>query len=74
MEGWTLIFTCMFPQEAYMVKAYLESEEIIVVIQDSLTIQVHNFYSNAVGGVKLFVPNEQVELALDLLKKGAYIE
>lgn len=73
MDGWTIIRTFVSPQEAYLVKNYLESAGMITILQDEMTVQVNNFYSAAVGGVKLWVRNEELEECVKLLKEGRYL-
>jgi len=73
MEGWTTILTFTYPHEAYMAKARLESEGIEAVIFDDLVSQINNFYSNAIGGVKLLVRAEQAQAAYKILVDGGYI-
>lgn len=58
METFITIATFQYPHQAYIIKAKLESEGIYVLLKDELTIQAHNFLSNAIGGVKL-----QIKLA-----------
>ena len=67
------IIEFVYPYEAHLAKGLLESSNIEVVIKDELTVQVNNFYSNAIGGVKLLVEESQVEQALSILKEGGYI-
>ena len=57
----------MLPSDVVVARGRLESEGIECILQDELTVQVHNFYSQAVGGVKLQVREEEVELAKRLL-------
>lgn len=66
--------TFTLPQDAYMAKAFLESEGIKTFLKDELTVQVYNFYSNAIGGVKLQVKERDFENGLVILKKGGYIK
>lgn len=73
MNGWCIIQTFMFPQDAYMAKAYLESAGVQTMIQDELTTQVYSLYSNAIGGVKLLVPQSEAVKSMELLKEGGYI-
>lgn len=73
MYGWNIVQTFMFPQDAYMAKAYIESEGIPVLLQDEMTTQVYSLYSNAIGGVKLLVRDQDVAEALRLLGEGGYI-
>jgi hypothetical protein len=52
----------------------LESENIAVNIKDELTAQVNNFYSNAIGGVKLQVKHSDFEDAYRILLEFGYIK
>lgn len=67
MEQLTTIKTFTYPHEAYVMRGRLESEGIQTFLKDEMTVQVYNFYSNAVGGVKLQVPAEDAEKALKIL-------
>lgn len=73
MNGWEIIQTFTFPQDAYMAKAYLESAGIETLLQDEMTAQIYSFYSNAIGGVKLLVRNNDRERGLQLLTEGGYL-
>lgn len=56
--------------EAQMIQSMLEQEGITVFLQDTITAQT---YSNAMGGVKIQVPNSQAEEAHKILVDGKYI-
>lgn len=71
--NWVIVHALTFPSQAYMVQGYLESEGIETMLKDELTTQVHNFYSNALGGVKVLVKEEDLELAQAVLKQGGYL-
>ena len=73
MENWKTIITFTHPEEAHLAKGYLDSEGIETVIQDEMTTQVNHFFSNAIGGVKLLIKEQDYETALKSLKKGGYI-
>ena len=73
MDNFKTIITFTLPQEAYLAKGFLESEGIETIIKDELTAQVYNFFSNAIGGVKLQVKESDWENGLAILKKGGYI-
>ncbi|MCK9305245.1 MAG: DUF2007 domain-containing protein [Bacteroidales bacterium] len=73
MDNWKTIISFTYPHEAHMAKGYLESEGIETLIQDEMTVQVNNFYSNAIGGVKILIRDKDYEEALKILKKGGYI-
>ncbi len=53
MDKFITIMTTQYPHEAHMIKSKLESEGIMVFLKDELTVQSHNFISNAIGGVKI---------------------
>jgi hypothetical protein len=74
MNDWITILTFTYPQEAYIVKAKLESEGIKSFIKDELTAQVNNLYSNAIGGVKVQVQEIDLDRAFKILKKLGYFE
>lgn len=73
MSDWKKIQVFMYPQDAYLAKSLLESEEIDVFLKDEMTAQVFNFSSNAIGGVKILVPTADADRAVEILKKGGYI-
>ncbi|MBI1267787.1 MAG: hypothetical protein GC193_10205 [Cryomorphaceae bacterium] len=64
--------TFTMPQEAYMAKLALESRGIEVKLEDELTVQVLNFYSNAIGGIKLFVEADRAAFAYRILVEDGY--
>ncbi len=62
------------PEEAYLALSVLEHNGIEAEIRDANIISVNWFYSNAVGGVKLAVPDDELENAkaiLDLRNRQA---
>lgn len=73
MSKWITVYTTSLPQDAYPPKALLESQGIKVFIKDELTAQMHNFLSNAIGGAKLQVSENDVEEAIRILKETGYI-
>jgi len=64
----------MYPQQLWIIKGKLESEGIECFVKDELTVQSYNLYSNAVGGVKLQVLQQDAERAVELLKGLGYIK
>ncbi|MDR2912908.1 MAG: DUF2007 domain-containing protein [Alistipes sp.] len=74
MESWVVVYTAMFPQNVYMAQSLLEADGIDTFVKDELTAQVHNFFSTAIGGVKLMVHESVAERAVELLVAGGYIE
>jgi hypothetical protein len=74
MENWIEIISFTLPQDAYLIKGRLESEGIDIILKDELTTQVYNFYSNAIGGVKLLVKEYDFEKAHAILVESKYIK
>jgi hypothetical protein len=64
----------MFPQEASIAQAKLESMGIDSFLQDELTTQVISVYSNALGGAKLQVWKDDAERARHILMEGGFIQ
>ena len=74
MQDWVTIMTFTYPHESYLIKGALESAGINTFLQNELTIQVHNFLSNAMGGIQLQVPKEQVDKAREILISNGYLD
>lgn len=74
MKDWKIILTFTYPHEAHLVKGKLKSEGIDVQITDELTVQVYSFYSNAIGGVKLWVRTTDYQRANQILIDSGYIK
>ncbi len=68
MENLITLLTFELPQESFVIKSKLESEDIYVFLKDEFTVQTDNFLSNAIGGVKLQVFEKDVEKSLEILK------
>lgn len=56
-----------FPIEAQMARAKLESEGIPAFVADEHTINMQWLYSNALGGVRIQVPDSYAESAVEVL-------
>lgn len=69
MDNLVTISTYTFPTELAVSKAILQSEDIEYFVRDEMTVQVLNFHSNAIGGVKLQVRASDAERATELLNK-----
>src|SRR5688500_6643910 len=72
--GLVTIKTYTYPHETAVVRSLLEPEGIKTYSQDSIIIQVDPFYSNAVGGVKLQVAEEDSQRALEIMQEKGFIE
>lgn len=68
MKNWKTIITFTYPNEAHIAKEYLAFEGIKAIIRDEMTAQVNNFYSNAIGGVKVTVNASEYQRGLEILK------
>ena len=64
------IATYTYPHEMVISKSKLDANGIECFVRDELTVQVNNFYSNAIGGVKLDVREEDAERAVQILKES----
>lgn len=73
MDNWKILITFTYPHEAHMAKGFLESEGIDTEIRDEYTAQVNNFYSNAIGGVKILIEESNYENGLKILQKGGFV-
>lgn len=60
------IATFQYSSEAIIFKGKLESEGVEVFMRDNNTVDSNPLYSNAVGGVKLFVKNDDFDKATDI--------
>lgn len=67
------IATFVFPSEMFIARSKLESEGIQCRVLDELTIQSHNFISQAVGGIKLQVESDDILRANSLMLEGGFI-
>jgi len=74
MEKFVTLVRFQFPHEAFVIKSKLESEDIEVYLKDEQLIQVHNYLSNAIGGIKLQVKESDIHRALPLLKEAGLLK
>lgn len=58
-----------FPYEAQLARAKLESEGIPAFVVDEHTINMQWLYSNAMGGVRVQVPDSCLQTALEILSQ-----
>lgn len=73
MNNLVTILSFTYPYEAHLAKSLLESEGIEVFIKDELTAHMNNFYSNAIGGIKLQVRDSDYKSARQILVDSGYI-
>ena len=73
-EKFITVLTFTFAHEVAIIRGRLESEGIPCFVKDELTVQIHPFYSNAIGGVKLQVRESDLDQAVEVLKEMGYIK
>ena len=73
MQDYIVVATFTLPTQLAVAQSKLESEGIASLSKDELTIQSHNFLSNAVGGVKLLVHISEAEKAKTILNEGGFV-
>jgi DNA-directed RNA polymerase subunit RPC12/RpoP len=66
-EKFTLLRRFQYSSEAIIYQGKLESQGIEVFMRDNHIIDSNPLYSNAVGGVKMFVKTEDFEKANEIL-------
>jgi hypothetical protein len=67
------VLTVSYPHELVVARGRLEAESIPYFVQDELTLQIDPFYSNAMGGLRLQVRQEDVERATEILQEGGFL-
>lgn len=74
MDKLITIKTFVYPHDAFILKGKLEAEGVYCFLKDELTVQTDNFFSPAVGGVKLQVRESEYLQAEEILKAGGYLK
>jgi len=72
MKDFQHIATFSYPSDLTIAKSLLESRDIECYVKDELTIQVHNFVSNAIGGITLEIPKDKYASARSLLIESGF--
>lgn len=72
MKVFQHIATFTYPSDLLIARSLLESMNIACNVKDELTVQVHNFYSNAIGGITLEVATEKYDVAKSLLLERGF--
>jgi hypothetical protein len=67
-SDWVTVATFSQPVEAHLARTKLESEGVECVVSDEYLVRVNWLLSNAVGGVKLRVPEWEEHRARDVLR------
>lgn len=68
------IQTYTYPHELAIVRGLLDSEGIETFVRDEMTAQVNPFYTNAIGGIKLQVAEEDAQKALEIMLQHGLIQ
>jgi predicted RNA-binding Zn-ribbon protein involved in translation (DUF1610 family) len=68
-EQFQLLRRFQYSSEAIIYQGKLESQGIKVFIRDNHMVDTNPLYSNAVGGVKLYVRSEDVDRATQILQE-----
>ena len=71
-EKFVTVLTSAYMYEIAIVQGRLEAESITCFVKDEFIIQIHPFYSNAVGGIKLQVKESDLNQAIEILKEPGY--
>lgn len=72
MKVFQHIATFTYPSDLLIARSLLESMNIACNVKDELTVQVHNFYSNAIGGITLEVATDKYDAAKNLLLERGF--
>lgn len=72
MNDWITVATFTYPHQSAILKGRLESEGIQCFIKDENIVNANPFYSNAVGGVKVQVRENDAERASEIVKDYFY--
>ncbi|WP_026714345.1 putative signal transducing protein [Flavobacterium daejeonense] len=64
-----LIGRYQYSSEAIILKGKLEAEGIAVFMRDNNTVDANPLYSNAIGGVKLFVYKDNYSKAMEIISQ-----
>ncbi|MDI6833227.1 MAG: hypothetical protein QMD02_05190 [Bacteroidales bacterium] len=65
-DRFILLAVFSYPHEYFVLKSLLEAEEIKVILKDDLTVYVNPLLSQAIGGIKMYVPIEKYERAKEI--------
>lgn len=60
--------------DAHLIKGRLEHEGVSCFIKDENTVSINPMYDIAMGGIKLQVPENEVDTAREILKDTSYNE
>lgn len=67
MRNFKLVATFTYPHEYLVLKFLLEKENVPFVFENETMIGISPFYSNALGGIRLLVPEAYVDYVTELI-------
>ncbi len=75
MNNYVLLNTFTDSIDAYLLRTKLELEGVGCEVQDDMLTNAFGFYSNAIGGVKVYVHEDDFEIAYNLVytEEGKYV-
>jgi hypothetical protein len=68
MARFQTVFSSISPMDCHILKSRFETDGIHCFIYDENMVWVNPFYANAIGWVKLKVPEDQYESAMEIIK------
>lgn len=69
MINWVTLTEYYDPIKAHFARIQLEANEIPCQLKDEQIVSVNPLYANAVGGIKLQVPDSYIEKALEVIRE-----
>jgi len=73
IEQWKFLVSFLYSHEVGIAKSKLESENIEVLLKDENIVQAHPFSAQAIGGIKLFVKEENFDEAFQIMKDMGHV-
>lgn len=67
------LISFLYSHEVGIAKSKLESENIEVYLKDENIVQAHPFSAQAIGGIKLFVKEEDYDKAFQIMKDMGHV-
>jgi hypothetical protein len=74
MPNLVTIWSFSYQHQLLTIRAQMEAEGIETFTGDELTIQIDPLYSNALGGIKLMVHQQDVTRATEILAEAGYVK
>jgi hypothetical protein len=65
-DKFTLLAVFSFPHEYFVLKSLLEADDIKVIFKDDLKVHVNPLLSQAIGGIKMYMPIDKYQRAKEI--------